>query len=304
MAICARPTSIGVEISEHPISISASVNWELAATLFENTNSLKDAPVVLLSSAAGVPRGYYSNFARCLISEGAKAVLTYDYRGMSDSAGDRTRWPELRMFDWARYDFADSAKWLKEQYPDRPLLGMGHSFGGQALGLSGASHLFERYVTVATMSGYWRGLDTPYRVWFQTQLIGKPISKLLGYVPKLLAPGEGFPGKIMLDWANWIAKPNYWFDENDVPGLENFAHVTLPFLSIGIKDDPWGTAGAVASFMQHYSNAEFHQHWIEIGESGPIGHLGFFRQKHRDHHWSAAVGFLLHQQLPGNQGVD
>ena len=60
----------------------------------------------------------------------------------------------------------------------------------------------------------------------------------------------------MIDWANWIADPEYWFNQKDVPGLDNFAKVTLPFFSIRATDDPWGTERAIAAFMKYYTNAE------------------------------------------------
>ena len=157
-----------LSMNERELIIEAPQEWNLATTLFTPTspaNQRPSSPTILLSSAAGVPRAIYSNFARHLVQSGAAAVMIYDYRGMGGSAGDKKRWPELRMFHWAQHDFPACAQWLRNEFPNHPLVGMGHSFGGQALGLSGASHLFERYATVATMSGYWRGLDTPYKVW-------------------------------------------------------------------------------------------------------------------------------------------
>ena len=136
-------------------------------------------------------------------------------------------------------------------------------------------------------------LDTPWSVWFQTQILGRATVKLLGYVPKGVGVGEAFPGTVFRDWANWINSPDYWFGKADVPGQDNFEKVTLPYLSIGLRDDPWGTKAAIDAFMKHYSNAQFEQAWLEPGESGKIGHLGFFRRAHRDTHWHVPKDFLL-----------
>lgn len=281
------------EIEKTDVEISAPEDWTLAGTLHSALEPRDNAPIVLISSAAGVPHGYYNHYARYLIDQGAAAVLSYDYRGMSGSAGDRGRWKELRMFHWAQLDFPAAAQFLKDRFPGRKLVGLGHSYGGQALGLSGAASEFERYATVATMSGYWRNLDTPWSVWFQTQILGRATVKLLGYVPKGVGVGEAFPGTVFRDWANWINSPDYWFGKADVPGQDNFEKVTLPYLSIGLRDDPWGTKAAIDAFMKHYSNAQFEQAWLEPGESGKIGHLGFFRRAHRDTHWHVPKDFLL-----------
>ena len=279
-------------MKEQKVTIDAPLNWTLVGTLYEADNP-SNGPLVLMSSAAGVPQGYYSNFARYLVEEGARAVLTYDYRGMSLSAGDRQRWGELRMFHWGQLDFPSAAQFLLNAFPKHVLVGMGHSYGGQALGLSARSDLFARYATVATMSGYWRDLDTPYSVWFQTQIIGRFLAGTLGYIPKGLGVGEAMPGTIMKDWIRWIASPHYWFDDPDVTGTDQFGDVKLPYLSIRISDDPWGTDKAVHSFMKWYDQAQIEHRIVHPTASGPIGHLGYFRKRHRDEHWHHARDFLL-----------
>ncbi|MEM8750265.1 MAG: alpha/beta fold hydrolase [Pseudomonadota bacterium] len=296
MAKQAREPVLSVSVED--IKIDAPNNWTLSATLFTNANSQPDAPVVLVSTAAGAPRGFYSNFAHYLVDAGAHSVMTYDYRGMGDSSSPRKRWNELRMKDWGLLDFPAAAQALQSMHPDRPLLGLGHSYGGQALGLSGISDQFERYATVATMSGYWRHLSTPKSVWFQTQIVGMSAVRLLGRVPGSFGLGETFPGTIFRDWSRWIADPDYFFKDAELPETSRFSEVTLPLLSIGLTDDPWANKRAIGSFMKHYTNADFHQVWVEPGDSGPIGHLGYFRQRHRESHWSIARDFLLKGTIP------
>lgn len=280
--------------------IGQGSDWPLASTLYAPKSPTQETsgPAILMSAAAGVPQGYYAQFARHLVASGAAAVLTYDYRGMAGSSGDRKNWSKLAMKDWALRDFPAAARWLKESYPDCEMVGMGHSYGGQALGLSGVSELFSRYATVATMSGYWRDLDTPYSVWFQTQIVARTIVALLGYVPKGFGLGEAFPGPIMKDWARWISKPDYFFTDPHLPETKRFGDVTLPFLSIGLADDPWGTPKAIDSFMAHYENADFRQIWLSPGESGKIGHLSYFTRRHKDLHWPVARDFLLTGRWP------
>ncbi len=291
-------TAIVQTVSAKPIKIQAAGNWTLHGTKFQPTQAAGNGPAILISAAAGVPHGYYSNFAQYLIANGAAAVVSYDYRGMASSAGERSRWPELRMKHWALYDFPAAIDYLEALAPNSELVGIGHSYGGQALGLYEEANRFARYCSVATMSGYWKDLDTPYSVWLQTQMFSRIVVALLGYVPKKLSVGERFPGTIMTDWANWIAKPDYFFSDPDLPQTANFAKAILPFLSIGLTDDPWGNEKAMGKFMAQYRNADLHQHWISPGASGPIGHLGLFRQRHADLHWPVLRDFLLKGQLP------
>lgn len=292
-------------VNTQELQISAPNDWKLSGTLFEPTvPAAKEQPVILISGAAAVPHRFYTAFAQNLVEHGAAAVLTYDYRGIAKSGGERKRWPELQMKDWALLDLPAVANFLTNKFPNHPLVGLGHSYGGQALGLCITEKPFERYATIATMSGYWRGVDTPYQVWLQTQIFGKFLSNTLGYIPKWGGIGETMPGKIFLDWARWINSPDYFFSDHGLPEVERFKNVTLPFLSVGIADDDWGTARAISSFMKHYSNADFQQHWISPGESGKIGHLGYFRQRHRDTHWPAVTQFLISGNWPKQQTND
>lgn len=285
-------------VIEKSVLIDAPQNWTLHGTFSSKEEMSADAPVVLISGAAAVPHRYYANFARYLIQAGAQAVLTYDYRGIAASGGDRNRWRSLKMKDWALLDFPAATAFLAERFPDNPRVGLGHSYGGQALGLCGISDQFSRYGTVATMSGHWRLLDTPWSVWAQTQLLGKTVAKLLGYVPEVFSPGTAMPGGVFLDWARWIASPNYFFDDPDVPETTLFDQVTLPYLSVGLTDDLWGTRSAVNDFMSHYTNADLRQMWIAPGETGKIGHLGFFSRRHSEVLWPDLATFLIEGDWP------
>ena len=264
--------------------------WRLHGTLFEGRGN---GPAILVSSAAMVPQGYYAPFARHLIAQGASAVLTYDYRGVADSAGDRRRWPELAMKDWAVLDMPAAARFLLERSGRSSLVGMGHSYGGQALGLSGVSDLFERYATVATMSGNWRLLDTPWRIFAFTQMLGRATAHTLGRIPKFISPGEEMPGSIFLDWARWIHARDYWFGDPSVPETSRFAQVRTPYLSIRPQDDVWATERAVDAFMRHYTGNDLRHLVVRPGKTGPLGHLGFFRRRHADTHWPDVTRFLL-----------
>lgn len=283
---------------ETDVAFDAADGWTLHGTLRTDDEDTGEAPTVLISSAAAVPQTYYANFARALVEAGAKAVLTYDYRGIAASRGNPDNWRKLSMTDWALLDFPAAATLLRESKPGAPMVGLGHSFGGQALGLSGVDGEFTRYATIATMSGYWRGLDTPWSVWFQTQVFGRAVASILGHVPEAVSPGTTMPGGVFLDWARWINSPDYFFSDPRLPQTERFAQVTLPFLSIGLTDDPWGTRRAVDNFMERYTNADLRQIWIEPGHTGKIGHLGYFSRRHSQVLWPELMDFLLRGLWP------
>ena len=116
------------------ITFPARDNTELTGTLFEP----KTAPhtVLLINSGTGIPRRFYTRFARHAASRGF-AVLTYDYRGIGDSAPDSLRGYSARYRDWGQQDVPGAISWLTARFPSLPLTVIGHSTGGQQLGLAG-----------------------------------------------------------------------------------------------------------------------------------------------------------------------
>jgi len=123
------------------ITFPAEDGYVLGATLFLPLGAKQHA--VLINSATAVPRKIYRKFAGYLARRGC-AVLTYDYRGIGDSRQRAlTGYVKPKslvgfkasMADWAALDVTAAVKWMRERYHSLPLTYVGHSFGGQALGL-------------------------------------------------------------------------------------------------------------------------------------------------------------------------
>ena len=132
------------------IIVPAADRYPLGATLFLPRTG-KRSHAVLINSATAVPRSLYRGFAGYLARRGC-AVLTYDYRGTSDSRQKAvTGFNQPRslvgfkasMSDWAAKDIASTVQWMRERYGNMPLTYVGHSFGG-AVALKAASLLGSR----------------------------------------------------------------------------------------------------------------------------------------------------------------
>ncbi|HVS02219.1 MAG TPA: alpha/beta fold hydrolase, partial [Thermoanaerobaculia bacterium] len=109
--------------------MTGSDGQALAASVF--APQMEAIADVLIAPATAVRRTYYEPFAAYLAERGMRA-LTLDYRGIGDSRPRRLRGFAADLEAWAR-DLDVAAAWLAESR--RPLLYVGHSFGGQALGL-------------------------------------------------------------------------------------------------------------------------------------------------------------------------
>src|SRR6201993_4944672 len=144
------------------ITIPAVDGYPLAATLFLPRGVKRHA--VLISSATATPRKIYRGFASYLAHRGC-AVLTYDYRGIGGSRQfaleGYNRKKSLKGFkatmaDWAALDATAAVTWMRERYHDLPLVYVGHSFGGQILGLLANNSEVSRALFVAAATGHWK----------------------------------------------------------------------------------------------------------------------------------------------------
>lgn len=278
-------------VPQRDISFLTADGFRLAGTLFEGEG---DGPLVLISSATAVPRGLYAAFAQNLVCAGARAALIYDYRGTGGSARPRGWNARISMKDWALLDLPAAAAALDGIAPGHRMVGVGQSYGGQALGLCGISGRFARYGMVATMSGYLKGLDDRTAS-LRMNGIGVPVSLLFANTPRWLGIGEPIPGTVFRDWARWCRMSDYFFDDPNLPETDRYSNVRTPILAFGLTDDRWGTPRAIAALMRHYHSAPVELRWLSPDDGGghPIGHLGFFRSRFAQTLWPQFVAWLL-----------
>jgi predicted alpha/beta hydrolase len=235
--------------------------------------------VVVINAATGVPRFFYRRFATWLKARGWTAV-TYDYRGIGGSAPESLRGFRARMRDWALLDMTAVFDYVVAEFEPRRLFAVGHSFGGQTLGMVEPARCVTAAVGIAAQSGYW-GLQPgseKHRVRVAVSVLMPVLSRVFGYLPwRMFGAGEDLPKGVALEWARWCRNPNYLLDDETLP-LDRYADFEAPILSYSIEDDVWGSAPAVDSMMRAYRNVT-RQHLVpaDFGLER-IGHLGFFRE--------------------------
>ena len=110
---------------------------------------------------------------------------------------------KVRMADWATMDMPAALKALKRHKPDSALAGLGHSFGGQALGLSGLAPRFLRYMTIAAGSGYLGLTREREKLSRNMNLIGLPVAATLGKLPGWAGMGKDIPFGAFNQWRRW-----------------------------------------------------------------------------------------------------
>jgi len=283
------------------ITVPSADGYPLAATLFLPRGAKRHA--VLINSATAVPRKIYRGFAGYLAHRGC-AVLTYDYRGIGDSrqkAVEGYNRPKsldgfkASMSDWAALDVTAAVSWMRGRYHNLPLNYVGHSFGGQVLGLLSNNSEVSRALLVASQAAYWKLMASPerYRVYALLNFVGIPLTRLLGYMPGWAGLGEDLPKGVFLEWVKWVMSPRYLLDSR-LAALQNFPRYRGALRSLCLSDDPWATRPAVELLCSGFTSIKPDILTVTPNDVGAarIGHFGFFRPEHRDTLWRGAAEWI------------
>lgn len=291
--------------SPRPVAFSARDGAPLAGTLYEPDGAPRAA--LVLNGGTGVPHRFYGRFATHAAGRGF-AVLTYDYRGVGASAPPSLKGYQARYRDWGQRDIPAAIDWLADRYPDLPLVTVGHSAGGQQLGLASNVDRVAAAVFVAVSTGYWRGMPARYQ-WL-TLAIWKaylPLaSRLMGYAPaRAIGWGEDLPAGVAREWGAWCLEPDYMASTFDGTGRRPtpdgapfgptfFDRADFPIRAYTVSDDPISTPANVPPMMALYDRAEIetvHTRPVDLGVPA-VGHLGFFRSDVGAPLWDGALDWL------------
>lgn len=256
--------------------IVAADGYPLAATIYPGHDG---GTVVLVNSATAVPRYFYRRIAHYL-QEYGWTVLTYDYRGIGGSAPRTLRGFGARISDWALLDMSATVDWIGRELSPERLFAIGHSYGGQTIGMIGNAARVDALVGVSAQSGYWgvQGGNEPAKVRFIVTVAIPVLARLVGYFPwSWFGSGVDLPKGVALEWARWCRSPNYLLDDDELP-VERFRSFAAPVLAYSIDDDNWGTAKAVDAMMRAYPDVTRRHIRPDDYALDRLQHMGFFRE--------------------------
>ena len=277
------------------VRIAAADGFQVAASEYVPNGSPR--AVVVINAATGVRRRYYDRFAEYLASHGF-AVVTYDYRGVGDSAPRSLRGFEATMRDWGELDQPAVVSHARAWQPQAPLMVVGHSVGGQIFGLLRDSPQVSRALLVAAQHNYY-GLWRPqerYILWSLWTLLMPAASRAFGYFPsRAFGLGESLPKGVALEWARWCRSPGALVEVIGGDARERFTRYPGPLLSLSFTDDnKFAPRRAVDGLLDFYVNARREHRHLSPADVGAreIGHFGFFRERTGGNGWQLAVDWL------------
>lgn len=260
--------------------VSARDGYQLAVSQFDPSTTPKAA--IQINSGTGVPRQFYRHFASWLASLGYM-VVTYDYRGIGDSLYVDIRQMSGHIREWGELDAVAITDHIGSLLPDIPVIGIGHSMGGQVFGLQMNNDAYEKLICIAAQSGYWGCWEEPRQTRMK-RLWGEWVPQSIkenGYFAGEAVGNANLPAGIAESWAHWGLSPDYIVDDDGVPLRKYFHRLTAPMHFIRFTDDETAPLRAVEALMGFYENAEVDLSAISPNDYGfeKIGHFGFFKKE-------------------------
>jgi len=286
--------SLSSEPRSRVVRFKTSDEVQLAGDVFEPAEPAR--ATLLIASAMGVRRQLYAGFASFLREAGV-LTLTFDYRGIGEARPASLRGYRADLSDWAERDLPAAIAWLREQAPDKPLLYVGHSIGGQLLGLIPNADVHAALL-IASQSGYWghwpgAGRLVMAALWFAAV---PAFSRAFGYLPmRAIGQGEDVPRGVATQWAAWGRDPRYivsYLQQRD--GIGAFEY-DRPLRAYAFSDDRYAPRTAVQALLSAYPRANPELRYVRGSDLGvrSIGHFGAFRSVFRSSLWEEQRRWLV-----------
>jgi predicted alpha/beta hydrolase len=251
---------------------------------------------LVISGGTGFRQSFYFKLAGYAAARGYDS-LVYDYRGIGWSAPPDLAKETARMSDWGLLDMRAALDTAARRGVGAPIATLGHSIGGQFLGLLTNHSLARAHVHVATSVGYWRWEHAPFRylAWWFWYVHGPVMLRTRGYIPS----GGGWSGLplprgVFEEWKRWCTRTSHFQPDLATYLSDNvFASIRAPILSLAFEDDPIATRRTTEALRGFFPSATFDVRWYaprDVG--GRIGHAGFFLPRFADSMWKPTFDWL------------
>ncbi|MEM1219915.1 MAG: alpha/beta fold hydrolase, partial [Bacteroidota bacterium] len=194
--------------SSEPIKVICSDGYPLAATIYRPSET---KAAIMIAPATGIKRAFYHAFAEHLATHGY-GVITFDHRGIGGSLSGAVSKSKASLVTWGRIDQTAILERLKKTFPGTTYHLVGHSAGGQLVGLMQNALDLRSIFNVACSSGSIRNMDYPFRFtanFFMNFYI--PVSNLLfGHTKsQWVGMGEPLPSGVAAQWSKWCNGSGY-----------------------------------------------------------------------------------------------
>jgi predicted alpha/beta hydrolase len=177
----------------------------------------------------------------------------------------------------------------------RPLLAIGHSFGGQVALALPSVPAPTAALFVAAQSGYWGGFEGPARLRMLAlwHVAVPAVTGAFGYAPGFTGLGEDLPAGVMWQWRRWCLHRDYFLGEHPEFGARMSAY-RGPVLAFSFTDDRLVPEAGAQWLLDRLPRARIEHRRLAPRDVGmdAIDHFGFFRRRSAGTLWPLATAYL------------
>ena len=274
--------------ASNAVCIPAADGHPLGGRVYEPIGPT-DATILALPGI-GVPQRVFRHVGDWLAQRGVR-VVSVDYRGIGESAS-QDGGATASLSTWALADAVGALRFVRDQYATTPVL-LGHSFGGQALGIAEELHEVRAAIFVGSQLGHpqhWDGLGR-----LKVELLWRALlpvtTRFFDPIPKWVV-GEELPGGVAREWLSW-GRSDDWLMTYIEGADARYARFSHPILAYAISDDDIAPPRAVDDLLRRFANADVRRVDItpEALGSSNIGHVGLFRPTNTARVWEHWLQF-------------
>ncbi|WP_367109694.1 alpha/beta fold hydrolase [uncultured Psychrobacter sp.] len=271
-----------IAIDSYSLSIMTERNQVLAATVYRPQTLVKNA--VMIAPATGIKRQFYHKFATFLAKKGF-GVITFDNEGIGESLSTDLAKCDASLVSWGRHDMPAVLDALQDEFVEANYHLLGHSAGGQLIGLMPNYKAISSIFNVACSSGRIKNMAMPYKIkamGFMDVFI--PVSNLvLGYTPAdKIAMGEPLPRGVARQWREWCNGAGYI---KTALGKSIHTHfydeIDMPALWLGFSDDEIANSQNMDDMIRVFPQMPVDKHFLHPKDFGlnSIRHMRYFSSK-------------------------
>ena len=297
-----QDTTTDANIDIYSLTIMTERNQALTATIYRPKAAVKKA--VMIAPATGIKRQFYHNFAYYLAEQGF-GVLTFDNEGIGESLTTDLAKCDASLISWGRHDMPAILDALQDEFTDATYHLIGHSAGGQLIGLMPNYKAIASVFNIACSSGRIKNMDMPYKLkamGFMDAFI--PLTNLvLGYTPSdKIGMGEPLPRGVARQWREWCNGAGYI---KTAFGKSIHTHfyddITMPALWLGFSDDEIANSKNMDDMIRVFTQMPVEKRFLNPQDFGlnHIGHMRYFSSRTNvkaPELWQMAIDWLNKQQ--------
>lgn len=268
------------------MSISCQDGYTLSAQFYPAQYTLQEFPI-LICPATGITKQFYHHFATWL-SEQGYATLVFDFRGIGGSLYEDIKYSTTGIVQWGQLDIPAAIDALLTCTQRDQVILIGHSAGGQLLGITPNHTKVAKLISIAGSTGYIKGLKGLTRLLAPLMFnVIFPLARFtLGYAPThAIGMGENLPKNVAQEWAQFCNKSGYVINAIGQTVQQDFhTKIRCPITAIYATDDEIATQKNVQDLLQLYPNATTHFIALNPKNYGHkyIGHMLIFKKSHQN----------------------